>query len=153
MTQFRNRAGFTLIEVLTVVIIMGIVGAVAVNGITTMTASTRVQQASTALVANVQQAFSMASRRRTPVRISIDTANKIFRVRDRTFPTRIYIQQYFNKSSDMSITRMEASDTSLLIFPSGIAASGLTITLHAPGNMKRRVTVTRAGQIRLITPP
>jgi type II secretion system protein H len=148
---FRSRAGFTLIEVLTVVIIMGIVGAVAVSGITSMTASTTAQQASAALVANVQQAFTVAARRRTPVRISIDTVNKVFRVRDRTLANRVYLTQFFNKESGMAVTRMEVTDTSLYIFPSGLAAQGFTITLHTPGN-RRRVTVTRAGQIRVTTP-
>lgn len=146
-----RRSGFTVIELITVMMIIAIMAKIALTQIGQMTAKTRVQQASSIVASNIQMAYTLAAKRRTPVRISIDTATRVFRIRDRTTPATIYLQQYYNGSSELNLTRLEASDTSLMVFPNGLAAGTLTVTVHTPNN-RRQISATRAGQIRITTP-
>jgi prepilin-type N-terminal cleavage/methylation domain-containing protein len=147
----NRRGGFTLIEVLISLIIIGIVVATVAPAVGRSMAQTRVQNAASVIASDINRAFSMAAQRRTPIRIVIDTAGKHFRITNRVQDT-VYMVHTFNSSSDIGLSRMQASATTMVIFPNGLASDTLAITVHAPGDIRRRIRATRAGQVRIITP-
>jgi prepilin-type N-terminal cleavage/methylation domain-containing protein len=145
------RQGFTLIELLVSIIIIGIVVAMVAPQVGKSMAATRVNRASSIVAADIQRAFSLAAQKRSPVRISVDTAGKTMYIWNRNRDT-IYVKQIYNSSSDVGLTRLEASDTTIIIFPNGLSSGGFNITVNATTANRRRITATRAGQIRITTP-
>ncbi len=150
MAEARRR-GFTLIELLVSLLIIGIVVATVAPAVGRSMAQTRVQRASASMAADIQRAFSLAAQRRSPVRISVDTANKTFFVRNLARDT-MYVTSVYNSTSDMGLTRLQASDTTIVVFPIGLSSKALTITMHATTASKRQIAATRAGQVRITTP-
>lgn len=145
------RGGFTLLEVLVSMMIIGIVVATVTPRVGRSMSQTRVQQAATAIASDVQRAFSLAAQRRSPVRISIDTAGKTFYIRNRARDT-MYVTSSYTSASDIGVTQMQASDTTIVVYPNGLSNTAFTITVNAGGGIRRRVVATRAGQVRVITP-
>lgn len=144
----RAHGGFTLLEVLIVLVIAGIVLGTAIPNLSRSLASTTMQRAASTVAGDLHLAHSMAARQRRPVRISIDTVQKIFRVRDQATPTTIYSERHFGLKGDLPVSRMLVSDTALVIYPSGLATGPISIRLFASTN-SRLVTMSRAGQVRI----
>lgn len=149
--QMRRRGGFSLLELLVSMIIIGIVLATVGPRVGRSMAETRVQKAAQVMASDIQRAFSLAAQKRSPIRISIDTAGKTFRLKNRARDTT-YLTTVYTSASDIGLTQMQATDTAVVVYPNGIASTGFSITANTPGPFRRRVTVTRAGQIRVITP-
>jgi prepilin-type N-terminal cleavage/methylation domain-containing protein len=146
-----NREGFTLLELLVSVIIIGIVVAMVAPQVGKSMAATRVNRASSVIAADIQRAFSLAAQKRSPVRISVDTAGKTMTIWNRARDT-IYVRSIYKSSSDIGVTRLEASDTTIVIFPNGLASGPFNITVNQTTANRRRISATRAGQIRITTP-
>lgn len=147
----KRRGGFTLLELLVSLMIIGIIVATVLPRVGRSMAQTRVQRAGQVISADVRRAFSLAAQRRAPVRISIDTAGKTLYIRNLARDT-MYVTDIYNSTSEIGLTQLEASDTTIVVFPNGLANTGFTVTANTPGGNRRRVTVTRAGQVRIITP-
>ncbi|MEO5511844.1 MAG: prepilin-type N-terminal cleavage/methylation domain-containing protein [Longimicrobiales bacterium] len=145
------RQGFTLIELLVSVIIIGIVVAMVAPQVGKSMSATRVNRASSVIAADIQRAFSLAAQKRSPVRISVDTAGKTMYLWNRARDT-IYVKKIYDSKSDIGLTRLEASDTTIVIFPNGLASGAFNITVNATAANRRRISATRAGQIRITTP-
>jgi type II secretion system protein H len=145
----RSRNGFTLMELLIVLIIAGIVGGVALVNVSRSMRNTRVQRAASVIATDLRLAHSMAARQRRPVEIAIDTVGRIIRVRDAVTPTTVYSQRNFSLQSDLPVESMGASHTTMRVFPNGVAAAGpMTVTVRWSGRT-RTVTMTRAGMVRV----
>jgi type II secretion system protein H len=145
------RDGFTLLELLVSLMIIGIVVAMAMPKVGRTMSETRVQRAATVIASDIQRAFSLAAQRRSPVRISIDTAGKAFYIKNRARDT-MYVTNTYTSASDIGVTRMQATDTTIVVYPNGLSNTAFNVTLTAGGNTRRRVLATRAGQVRIITP-
>jgi hypothetical protein len=102
------------------------------------------------MAADIQRAFSLAAQKRSPVLIVIDTANKAFYVRNRGLDTT-YVATIYNAASDMGLLSMQATQTSITIYPNGLASTPFMITANTAGNT-RQVSATRAGQVRITSP-
>ena len=144
----RSRDGFTLTEVLIVLILVGIIGGVAFAQVGSMLAQTRVQRAASVVAADLRLAHSMAGRQRMPIEISIDPAGRAFRLRDYTTPTTIYSERHYSSDGEYPIESFQTTETSMLVYPNGLADGDVTITLQAGGST-RVVTMSRVGQVRV----
>lgn len=147
----QSRDGFTIIELLIVLIIAGIIGGIAMVQAGKTLAHTSVQQAAAVISMDMKLAHTLAARAREPVRISIDTANRIIRVVDYNAWTTVFSERRFGNADDMPVQFMAATDTTLLVFPTGLTSGNLDVTVRTD-NKRRRVSMTRAGQVRISTP-
>jgi type II secretion system protein H len=146
----RTRDGFTLIELLMVLILMGITGGFAAIQIGKGLAQTHAQRAAGVIATDLKLAHSLSARARKPMRISVDTAGKVFRVVDQA--GTVYSERRFGPEGDIPVQYMSASpDTFLLVFPNGLAAGEIELTVRA-GDNRRKVKMTRAGQVRVSQP-
>jgi prepilin-type N-terminal cleavage/methylation domain-containing protein len=142
------RPGFSLLEMIFVMALLALVATVTLPQMGRTMAAVRVQRAATLVAAHIQLAHSTAARQRRPVRLSIDSAQKVMRIRDAANPGMVYAEQRFDGSAENVVQRLEVSDTSLLIYPSGMVAKPLEVRLIA-ANKTRLIRITRAGQIRI----
>jgi prepilin-type N-terminal cleavage/methylation domain-containing protein len=142
----RRRAGFTLLEVLIVVVIGGIAGAVAVPSISRSLAQQRTHQTATIIAADMQLAHSMAARQRRPVTIAINVSALEVRVFDTVTPSTVYsTRQLGEHAGHMGMVTTPASVT---VFPSGLTSAELEVGLGT-GGARRKVVMSRAGQVRV----
>jgi prepilin-type N-terminal cleavage/methylation domain-containing protein len=145
-----QRGGFSIIELVVAMTLLAIIAAITLPAVSKTMNESRVQRASATMAADFQRGFAMAAQRRSPVRISIDTAGKTFRLQNRTRDTTYYTVSY-NSTSDLALSQIVVVDTATLIYPSGLAQRAMDVTVRTP-NRARRITVTRAGQVRISTP-
>lgn len=144
----RVRAGFSLMELVFVLILVGVVGAMAAPNVGHMLARTKLQRAANTVAFDIQAAFATAARQRAPVRIVIDEPNRVFTVQDHAGSSRIYAQRYFDGSAELNLSQMLATSSTVIVHPHGLAESDLTLTLRAAG-ATHTVSMTRAGQVRI----
>lgn len=144
----RSRNGFTLMELLIVLIIVGIAGGVAMTNVSASMRQTRVQRAASVIATDLRQAHSLAARQRRPVEIDIDTVLHIVRIRDAATPTTIYTQRTFGLQSEQPVRSMGASTTTMRVFPNGLAADSIRVTVRWEGR-QRNVHMSRAGMVRV----
>lgn len=146
----RSRDGFTLLELLIVLIIVGIAAGVAIPQVGRMLAQTRVQRAASVVAADLKLAHSLAGRQRQPVRIVVDAAAQVLRVRNDA-TTAVYSERYFHSGGEYPVDSFATTDASVVVYPNGLSDGQLIITLGAAGR-SRQILMTRAGQVRVSEP-
>jgi prepilin-type N-terminal cleavage/methylation domain-containing protein len=141
--------GFSLVEVLVVVTILGIAAAISIPKIARITTQNRVQRAAFALSSDVQQAFAIAGRNRAPVRLAWSSAKMQLQVTNLAGST-VYRRTGLGTGAGYGFTSSEVSmtPTSLVVFPTGLAADTLVIAL-SKGGFSKTIRVSRAGMVRL----
>ena len=82
-TMRLNRPGFSIVELFTVLVIMGVVAALSMSRFSAYLAHERVAKAAVGLADDLRMAFAVPGRIRRPVRIYCDTATMQMRVTDR----------------------------------------------------------------------
>ena len=112
-------------------------------------AQMRLQRAVSVVSADLRLAHSLAERQRTPVTIVVDTATRLVRIRDTGVSTRIYSERRFDRNSEYPLTRLQASQPTLVVYPNGLSSADINIIMTA-GTRSRTVSMTRAGQVRVL---
>lgn len=143
-----RRQGFSLIEVCLTVVVLGLMTLVGMPRVNTFMTRLRVKRATALVASDLEQAFALAGRQRKPVRINCTCASQIYTVADRTGGTT-RLTRALGSDADYKLTTLTFSATPIDIFPSGVASSGLTVTVGA-GGYTRQVTLTSAGQVRIL---
>ena len=146
----RSRNGFTLLELLIVLIIVGIAAGVALPQVGRMLAQTRVQRAAGVVAADLKLAHSLAGRQRQPVEIVLDAANQVMRVRDDATST-VYSERYFHSAGEYPVDSFTTTDASVVVYPNGLSDGNVTITVGA-GGRSRQILMTRGGMVRVSEP-
>ena len=147
-TTFRNRSGVTLVEWMTVIVILGTMFAIALPRVSDSIRQRRVISAAGALNADIPAAFSLAARQRRPVMLSYDAASGEMRVTDRAFPDSVYVRRPLRNTSEYMLDAVTMTPSSVQIFPNGVSSSAFTITL-ANGSFVRQLSVARTGLSRV----
>ena len=145
---FRNRSGVTLVEWMTVIVILGTMFAIALPKLGNSMRQRRVIAAGNALNSDIPVAFSLAARQRKPVVLSYDAASGEVRVTDRARPDSIYYRRALRGSSEYMLDGVTMTPASVELFPNGVSSSAFTITL-ANGSFVRQLTVARTGFSRV----
>lgn len=142
----RPRGGFTAIEMLIVVVVIGIMAAAVMPRISRIVAEERVRKLQGAVAVDLELAFALANRERKPVTVTYNTSTSVLEVKDRATNT-VLKSHYLGQNQGLSATAVSFSPTAgITIFPNGLATAAVTVLL-INGEYIRRVAVTRAGLV------
>lgn len=134
------RRGFTLIETIIVIVVIGLILRFALPGFSRTLRVGRVNRSAQVLSADVERAFSTAARQRKPVRIAWNGSAMQYTLTDRSSGT-VLLTRPLGTAGATSVT---FSASPFDVFPGGFASSALTVTV-TESDYTRRVRVTRAG--------
>jgi prepilin-type N-terminal cleavage/methylation domain-containing protein len=145
-----RRPGFTIIELLAVVVIMALLMGVSVGRISAIITQQRLNRAAVALSADLQAAFSLAQRDRKPVTISFSDSTMELSLTDAASGTVLRKTSLGN--FNMSSSNVSLSRSTLNVYPAGLAGDSLSITLSATigsTTYSQRVRMTRGGLVQI----
>jgi type II secretion system protein H len=142
------RQGFTIMEVLVVLAIIGILAAMAGPAMSRIVRHQRANRAAMVITADLQNAFAVAARQREPVRIQADAASRSYQFIDRKTGNILRIRTFYGDTSEYRLTTLVFNPTTLDVFPSGVSSAPLTITL-ANGDYGKTISASTAGFIRV----
>jgi prepilin-type N-terminal cleavage/methylation domain-containing protein len=147
MKSIASREGFSLIELIVVLLLIGIGAGTVIPAVGRTLSRTRLQRAANVVATDLQLAHTTAARRRAPIRMSVDTANRVVRIVDHVTPTTVYAERRYDRTSEYAVQRLRASPTTLVFYPNGLANDTIRFTLTGSGDT-RFVRMSRVGQIR-----
>ena len=152
-SRLRARRGFSIIEMLVVVILVGIVMSIAGVRVSGMMTQQRVIRAAGTIQTDFELAYAIAGRNRVPTKINFASSASAItitvtnRTGDTTFK-RTDLKQLGLVDGDVT-----ASSNAITVFPQGFASDTMSITISVTKNSinyKRRVRMSRAGMVKVI---
>ena len=145
----RWLKGFTLFELLIVVVILGIAATMMGPAMSRIVRHQRVNRASMIIVSDLQNAFAVAARQREPVRVVADASSRSYQFVDRKTGTVLRIRAFYGDTSEYKLSTLLFVPTTFDVFPNGVSSSPVTITL-ANGDYTRTITASTAGFVRIV---
>jgi prepilin-type N-terminal cleavage/methylation domain-containing protein len=155
--QIKKRAGFTLLELMMVIVIIGILAALTIPNMGGWSAKRELENTARDLLSNFQQARSQAITMGRNVVIQVDVANDWYQILDsngtvivpqRTMPQGINIvsAQNFPLSATVNTAGIDPRGFSSLGVDGAVVLRGEN--LPAPGNV-RTIILTTGGSVRI----
>lgn len=140
------RDGFTAIEMIIVVVIIGLMAAAVMPRISRVVAEERIRKLQSVVALDIERGFALANREHKPITITYNTSTFVLAITDRASGTVLFTD-YIGRFDQMSTTAVTFSPSGgITIFPMGLANAGLAVTI-TNGNFTRTITATRAGQV------
>jgi len=143
----RNGSGFTLLEMMIVIVVLAMVTTVSFPTLSRLYSHTRVNQAAVAVAHDLSLAVSDAARQRKPIRIARGADRASITVSDRASGT--VLSTVWLGADTYQLDSVAFSVSPIDLFPNGFTSSALTMTLWARG-YSRQVTMSRAGWVRVL---
>jgi len=145
----RRWTGFTTIEMLIVIVIIGLAAAVALPRIGPVVANERARRGATEISNFLEYAFVVAARTDKPVVLSYNTSTGVAKLADRA--TGNVIRQIALKAgSEWQYQRVTVlPGTAVMVFPNGMSSAAITISVGMNSGVTRTITASRAGQVRV----
>jgi Tfp pilus assembly protein FimT len=141
-----------MIEMLVVFIVFGVSAMIATRSVGDTLRRDRVSKAAAVISADIEQAFALAARQRTPIRIAMNDTNRTFVLIDRADTTYKYRTRNF-KTGEFSVDTIMNNRDSLDVMPNGLATDTLNLTLGiftTGGSLyTKSIRVTRGGLVRV----
>jgi prepilin-type N-terminal cleavage/methylation domain-containing protein len=149
-----RRRGFSMIEVLIVISVIGLISVMAFPRTSAMITQWRVARAAQAYGEELQAAFAIVGRNRKPMTIYFNSATMELQLKDRAGV--IYRRRSFGKESPYllqagNISMYPATNT-LEVYPPGLAGDSLTVTISKNGKL-RRIRMLRGGLVQICSNP
>lgn len=142
-----TKHGFSMLEMLIVMIIIGILIAIAVPKMSMIIRHERVNRAAQVVVQDLQNGFAMAGRQRAPVRLIFYPAQKKYVFTNRS--TGLVLQtRSLATGTEHSLSLLDSSVDTVDVLPNGIGSASFTVTL-TNGDYTRLVTASSAGFVRM----
>ncbi|MFL5611473.1 MAG: prepilin-type N-terminal cleavage/methylation domain-containing protein [Gemmatimonadaceae bacterium] len=143
-----SRPGFTLLEVLVVVVIIGVLAMIVGPATSRIVRHQRVNRAATVIAADLQNAFAVAARQRQPVRIQADAATRSYQFTDRKTGAVLRIRTFYGDTSEYRLSKLVFNPATIDVFPNGISSAKVDIDL-ANGDYSKKISASTAGFIRV----
>jgi len=141
--------GLTLTEMLMVIVVVAILVATTAPRIVPILTRAGAGQAASLVATDLEQAVSLASRQRRPVRVACDCANGTYTITDRGNGTVLFHRVVVGGSGGFGLNSMAFSTPQVDIFPSGQTSAPLTVSLTA-SDVTRQVSMSTGGFVRVI---
>ena len=141
------RPGFSMLEMLIVLIIVGILIAIAIPKMARIIRHERVNRAAQVVVQDLQNGFAMAGRQRAPVRLIFYPSTKTYVFTDRA-TGQILQTRSLATGTEHSVSLLDSSVDTVDVLPNGIGSASFTVTL-TNGDYTRLVTASSAGFVRM----
>ena len=151
MGPFGNQRGFTLIELVLVLVLSSILASFAILSVTPTLERSRVRRSVTMIASDLQYAQMIAARQRRPVVFIASEALRGYMIRDAASAT-VYRETYLGDDTEFNLDQLQANPTTLEIFPNGVVRSAGSYTVRV-SDVQRNVRITRAGQVRITSVP
>lgn len=146
-----GRSGFTLVEIMMVLTMLGLVSAMGVWGLLPALEHEKVRRAAGVLIGDLQYAQMIAARQREPVAVVFNASLRMYVVKQRG-DTTVYRKRFLGEDTDFDIESMVVNpDEPVELFPNGVASKSITVTLGIK-EYEQAVTLSRAGQMRMRIP-
>lgn len=136
-----------MLEMLIVLIVIGILIAIAVPKLGEIIRHERVNRAAQVLVQDLQNGFATAGRQRAPVRLTFYPSEKKYVFTDRASGA-VLQTRHLSTGTDYSISLLEPSVTTVDVLPNGIGSASFWVKLHN-GDYSREVRASSAGFVRM----
>jgi type II secretion system protein H len=149
MNHKCSTSGFSIIEVLVVVAILGIMAGIAGPAISVMVRHNRVNRATMVITSDLQNAFAVAARQRQPVQIQADSANRSYQFVDRKTGTVLRIRTFYGDNSEYLLNTLVFTPATIDVFPNGVSSAALTVRL-ANGDYSKQIKASTAGFVRIL---
>lgn len=144
------RAGYTLLEVLVVVVVMALLAAYGFVRFGPALAHSRVRDAANVLASDLQYAEMLAVKEQEPIIVTVDGTGFRYTIADRAGV--VYRTRALGTTSDYRLDELSASPSTVELYPNGIASANAAVILGIQG-YRREVTLSRAGQVRVQNAP
>jgi Tfp pilus assembly protein FimT len=149
MAYPRADGGYTVIEALIIVVVLGILLGIAYQRMSPALEHARVNRAASVLAADLQYARMVAVRSRRPVAVIAMSSVKGYIIRQRDSAI-VYRERFLGPGTEFGLDFFSSSPgSSVEIFPNSVAAVTTTFTLGLAG-YRKQVKISRAGQVRVI---
>jgi prepilin-type N-terminal cleavage/methylation domain-containing protein len=144
-----RRHGFTMLELLLVITMIGIISMMTFGRVGSMMTQWRVNKAAQAYGEELQAAFAIVGRDRRPVRIELKKDSMQVRITNRA-GTVNYRKRDIGKWSAYKLdsANVQASTLILEVYPPGLAADSLQIEITRDGKY-RRIRMLRGGLVQV----
>lgn len=144
----RGLRGFSLFELLIVVVILGILATMTGPAMSRIVRHNRVNRAATIIASDLQNAFAVAARQREPVRIQADASTRSYQFVDRKSGAVLRIRTFYGDTSEYRLTSLVFTPATIDVFPNGVSSTAVVIDL-ANGDYARQITASTAGFVRV----
>ena len=144
--RLRAQSGFTLIETIIVLVVIAMLAAAGTPMVNRAIGHSRVNNTANVIAGDLQLAFSLASRQRTALRLTVDPSGRKYRITDRA--GTVIKERRVGDLSDLHVSAITSSVSTLDVFPNGLASGPIRIVVGTDG-YTQTITMTRAGQVRV----
>lgn len=139
-----RRPGFSLIEMLIVVVIAGVLVTISAGAIGKQIARDRVLRSANVVQGMLTEASQLAVRRRTPVRVNVSGTS--LQITD-VATSAVLKQRNFGPDYDLRATLTAAPTAGVVIYPDGRADAALSVTVSG-SSLTTVVSRTATGIVR-----
>lgn len=144
---YISRRGFTLPEMLIVIVVIVIVAAMGFPAVANVIRHGRVNQAVNVVAGDLETAVSYAARQRKPVRIAYPGGTQ-FTIADRSTGA-VLRRRELGVDTEWKLSTVRFSTATVDVFPAGITSLPLTVQV-GDGGYTRQVRLTRAGLVQVV---
>src|SRR3954469_2235283 len=130
VSRLRSRRGFSILELVVTLVLVGIVAMISGGRITAMRDQQRVTRAASVIQVQLEKSFAIAGRNRQPVEISWNATTLTLSVTNRG-GTITYGSAYLGNSNyGLKTGEVTSTATNVEVYPNGLSSGTISITIN-----------------------